>query len=460
MQGNPGPPVMELLKDANTVVKPRILSCASPLAGHTAPVLRVSESLTQRGYDVTMIAGVEFHDAITRVSVRPIAVDPIPEDIMITRSKMTRGVELFTLDMKTVGIDPTKRRMEVLYSTLEMMREEDPDSDIVIITETFFLGTHPMYLGADLPKGFTKRPRVINLHALPYFIDSPNTGPIGPGLLPDDTKEGQEKMAELKDKSLKEEWMLLLDLDEKNMRSLGANNYKKGILWELWMTSHDVTLQMCHPTLEFNRPTWHPKVQFIGSLPRKPAKKDQVYPPFWKEVEDGKKLVVVSQGTVNIDYTKLIIPTIQALADRDDLVVVALLGIKGATLPEDFKMPSNAHVLDYFPYDTLLPHAAVFIFNAGYGGFVHGVINGVPMVLAGDSEEKPEVAARGEYSGLAVNLRTGKPTTQQLSEAINKVLSDPAYKKKSQRIMRENEEMKATDAVESAVLKMAALGPA
>jgi hypothetical protein len=125
---------------------------------------------------------------------------------METRTKIPAGIERFTYDMNFVGILPTKSRMGTLYSTLETMHEEDPDSDIVIITETFFLGTHPMYLGAELPKGFTKRPRTINLHAMPYFIKSIDTGPVGMALLPDSSKEGRERMAQLRLKALKEEW--------------------------------------------------------------------------------------------------------------------------------------------------------------------------------------------------------------------------------------------------------------
>lgn len=195
----------------------------------------------------------------------------------------------------------------------------------------------------------------------------------------------------------------------------------------------------------------------------KPVKRDQVYPAFWDEITSGNtKLVVVSQGTIATNYTQLVIPTIQALADRDEIYIVALLGVKGATLPAEkgFSVPSNTYNLDYFPYDTLLPHASVFIFNGGYGGFIHGAINGMPMVLAGVSEDKPEVGACGEYCGLAVNLRTSDSTTQQLSEAVSKLLFDPSYKKKANQIMRENSEMRATNAIESAVLNMAARGPA
>ena len=460
MPGISEPPIQEILNLENASVKPRILSCASPVPGHTAPVLRVSEALSKRGYDVTMIAGIEYFDAIKKFGGRPVEIEPMmTAEAMGARAKVPPGPEQLAFDMSTFFIKPTKVRMECVYATLEKMNEEDPESQIVIVTESFFLGTHPMYLGAPLPKGFTKRPRVINLHALAYFVKSVDTGPIGMGLLPDPTPEGREKMAALRHDAMHGEWSHLLDMDEENMRSLGAVNYRRDILWELWQTTHDLTLQMCPPSLEYARPDWHPKVQFVGALPAKPAKADQVYPPFWDEITSGqKRVVVVSQGTIATEYHQLILPTLKGLADRDDLLVVALLGVKGASLPSDIEVPSNVRVLDYFPYDVLLPHASVFVFNAGYGGFIHGAINGVPMVLAGISEEKPEAAARGEYCGVAVNLRTSEPSVQQVTDAINRVLTEPSFKKKAAKVKAENEAMSATDAVESAVLKMAALG--
>jgi MGT family glycosyltransferase len=450
----------EIINFPEGTKKPRILAAASPVAGHVAPVLRVVEELAGRGYDVSMLAGVDYHKAIKSYGARPLFCEEmLSEAKWAERALVKPGPEQLMFDMTNFFIAPTAYRQKITYEALEQMRDEDPDTDIVVLVETFWLGTHPMFLGAQLPKGFTKRPRVINIHALCYFVKSIDCGPVGMGLLPDPTPEGRERMAKLRAETMQGPWEAVLDMDEKNMRSLGAVNYRRDMLWELWQISHDLCLQMCHPALEFNRPDWHPKVHFVGSFPPKPIKADQAYPSWWNEVTSGdKRVIVISQGTIALNYDELLVPTFKALADRDDLLLVALLGIKGASLPEHIEVPKNARVLDYFPYDTLLPHASAFVFNAGYGGYIHGATNGVPMVLAGISEEKPEICARAEYAGIGVNLRTSTPTVTEVGDAVNKILTDPSFKKKASKIKSENEQMSAVDALESAVLKMGALG--
>ena len=94
--------------------------------------------------------------------------------------------------------------------------------------------------------------------------------------------------------------------------------------------------------------------------------------------------------------------------------------------------------------------------NAGYGGFIHGVVNGTPLVLAGATEDKPEVAARGEYAGVAINLRTAEPSQEQISEAVERILVEKKFKERVMEVKEENEAMKAMDFIEKTILEMAA----
>jgi UDP:flavonoid glycosyltransferase YjiC (YdhE family) len=70
------------------------------------------------------------------------------------------------------------------------------------------------------------------------------------------------------------------------------------------------------------------------------------------------------------------------LADREDIIVIGVLGVKGARL-DGVKVPPNTRVVDYLMYEAVLAYADVFITNGGYNGFMTGVMHGVPMVLAG-----------------------------------------------------------------------------
>lgn len=171
----------------------------------------------------------------------------------------------------------------------------------------------------------------------------------------------------------------------------------------------------------------------------------------------GRALVFVTQGTVDINHTELLIPTLQALSGREDLFVVGVLGVKGGRLPEDVEagLGSNVKVLDYFPYSEILPYADVFVANGGYGGFMQGVMNGVPMVIAGEVKDKGEVAARMERAGLGINLKTATPAQEHVIAAVDKVLSDPIYRKRAMELKRENEDMDAIGGLEKAIMELA-----
>ncbi|KAJ0164704.1 4'-demethylrebeccamycin synthase [Colletotrichum tanaceti] len=205
------------------------------------------------------------------------------------------------------------------------------------------------------------------------------------------------------------------------------------------------------------------------ALSRRPMTEEQAavcrsfssYTCYRHELIDINELLVQqkvpSQTDFNgvLDYTNLVIPAIRGLAHRDDIIVVAVLGVKGATLPEDVAVPANTRVVDFIPYDALLRFADVWVLNAGYGGFMHGVINGVPMVLGGDTEDKPEVAMRGQWAGVAHNLKTGNPTPQQVARGVEEVLSNDRYKKRVLEIKKESEDLKALDVVEKHIWEYA-----
>ncbi|PRC57278.1 glycosyl transferase, partial [Mycobacterium sp. ITM-2017-0098] len=72
-------------------------------------------------------------------------------------------------------------------------------------------------------------------------------------------------------------------------------------------------------------------------------------------------------------------------------------------------LPPNTYVAEYLPHDVLLPMVDVMVTNGGYGSVQRALSDGVPLVVAGQTEDKPEVAARVEYFGAGVNLRTGTP---------------------------------------------------
>ncbi len=79
----------------------------------------------------------------------------------------------------------------------------------------------------------------------------------------------------------------------------------------------------------------------------------------------------------------------------------------------------------------------VMVTNGGYGGVHQALACGVPLVVAGVSEDKPEVAARVRWSGAGIDLRTSRPTADQVANAVRTVLTDPRYKESARRLQAE-----------------------
>ena len=66
--------------------------------------------------------------------------------------------------------------------------------------------------------------------------------------------------------------------------------------------------------------------------------------------------------------------------------------------------------------------------NGGYGGVQFAIAHGVPLVVAGEREDKPEIAARVAWSGIGQNLKTGRPTSIRLAAAVTELLGQSAYR--------------------------------
>ncbi|KAF4971934.1 hypothetical protein FSARC_1377 [Fusarium sarcochroum] len=439
--------------------KPHLVFGASPADGHTYPLIRVAQDLTRRGFEITFIGGDQFQSAITDTGAKYVAVTPLPFNnakFNAEREAVPAGIPRLLFDIKHIFTGQTPDRWRITKEVLEEIRAKDPEREVVLMPETCFMGVNPLSLGAPLPKGYTTRPKVINLHAVPYIGTSIDTAPFGPGLPPDSTESGRARNQFINQMMVGGPFAEVIAHQAEVLKELGATEIlEPQVPFHHWVNIHDLTLQMCPPSLEYPRSDMPSNIKFAGCATPKPVPADFVYPSWWEDVKRGdRRIVAVTQGTIAREATDLIIPTIQALADRDDLLVVVILGQRDAVLPENVAIPSNTRVIDYLPYDVLLPHASVFVMNAGYGGFLHGVTNGVPLVLAGATEDKPEVAMRGEWSGVAVNLRTGQPTPELVRAGVERVLSDDSFKKRVDEIRAENEAMKMFDFIEKQILSI------
>jgi UDP:flavonoid glycosyltransferase YjiC (YdhE family) len=172
-------------------------------------------------------------------------------------------------------------------------------------------------------------------------------------------------------------------------------------------------------------------VHWVGALRTAPGPSSAALPEWWDGLE-GRRVVVVTQGTQNLDPEDLLRPALGALAGVD-AAVVALTGVAGRDeLP--FPVPDNVRVAGFLPFDALLPRTDVLITNGGWGGTLTALAHGIPLVVAGGDLDKPEVAARVASSGAGVNLRTGRPTPTAVRAAYEKVTREPSFRDAAHRI--------------------------
>ena len=194
----------------------------------------------------------------------------------------------------------------------------------------------------------------------------------------------------------------------------------------------DAIVQFSVASFEYPRRDLPATVHFVGPVTRTTPSTGEL-PDWWHELDGSRPVIHLTQGTVaNTNYDELIAPAISGLADEDVLVVVSTGGRPVSTLPQP--LPANVRAAEYLPYDRLLPLTDVYVSNGGYGGVHFAMEHGVPLVVAGKTEDKAEVNARVAWSGVGINLRSNRPTPMQVRDAVRKVLADARYRAASARI--------------------------
>jgi UDP:flavonoid glycosyltransferase YjiC (YdhE family) len=196
----------------------------------------------------------------------------------------------------------------------------------------------------------------------------------------------------------------------------------------------DAYLQLTVPGFEFPRDI-PPAVRFIGTPPIIPSQAP--LPPWAHELDGSRKVVLVTQGTVaNHNFDLLVVPTLAALANEPDLLVVATAG--GRPIEQiPGSIPANARLASYLPFEWLLPRVDVFVTNGGYGSVNQAMSFGIPLVTAGLTEDKADVNVRVAWSGVGIDLAINQPTPQALREAVRTVLDTPNYRSRASQIADE-----------------------
>lgn len=209
-----------------------------------------------------------------------------------------------------------------------------------------------------------------------------------------------------------------------------------------WLSSADAIVQFTVPAFEYPRPDAMVPITFAGPVI---GRRESDVPAWWSDLDSGRPVVLVTQGTIaNVDVDELIRPTIQAFAETETLLIVTT---GGRPVTDLGVLPTNVRAAEFLPYDRLFPRVDAVVTNGGYGGVHFALANAVPVIVAGAGEDKPEVAARVAWSGVGINLRTGRPKPAAIAEAVRRVLGEQSYRAAAETVARQIAQADGVDAL-------------
>lgn len=393
----------------------RFLIGTVPLVGHVSPVLPVARELVNRGHEVCWYTGAAFQAKVESTGARfaPITSgldysypENVPQEWIDQRNAL-RGPAQLKFDLKSF-INSTVGQVEDLTAILR-----DFPAD-VMLADFCFLGAAWIHEQGGPPwAGF-------GVSVLAF--SSLDTAPFGLGLKPDASPFGQIRNRGLNWLAQQMLFREVTAYTNQVRADLGLPPCKTSFFNTL---SPFLYLAGTVPEFEYPRSDLPAQVHFVGPL-LSPITTEFTPPAWWDDLKGSQPVVLVTQGTFATDPEALIVPTLQALAQEDVLVVATTAG-RAIDIPPT-AIPANARIESFIPYPELLPDVDVMITNGGYNGVQMALAQGVPLVAAGQSEDKPEICARIEWAGVGINLKTEKPTQQQIRLAVRKVLSNHRYK--------------------------------
>lgn len=402
-----------------------ILITATVADGHVAPMLAVAKHLAESGHRVRFFSGHRFEDAVRRTGAEFL---PWPDDAFVDEQEFlaeasgsgrTAGVRGIARAVEDMFIAPGAAQHRAIQ---QAMAEVETD---VLITENTVVGAAAVALDPH------PHVPVVVCGILPLSLSSVDAAPFGLGVLPRPGALGRLRNRALNGLVRHVVLRRPQRVAERQLRELiGA---ELDMYFQDWGVRAELYAQFTVPAFEYPRSDLASNVRFVGpafgAAPRSAAL------PVWWDDLDGRTVVHVTQGTVAInDLQELIGPTVRALADSDVLVVVST---GGASVESLGTLPQNVRAAEFIPYDRLMPRVDAVVSNGGYGGLHYALAHGVPLVVAGDSEDKMETTRRVEWSGAGLNLQTALPTEQSIRDAVERVLTEPSFRERARALRAE-----------------------
>ncbi|MEJ0091908.1 MAG: nucleotide disphospho-sugar-binding domain-containing protein [Methylocella sp.] len=409
----------------------KVLIASTPATGHINPMFSIGKMLVAAGHEVVGLSATAMRDRIEAVGAAfrafPAEADLDLRNILAVFPELANippGIEMSRFYCENALVGP----MAAQYEGLQQVLRDFPAD--VIIADNFLCGIMPMLLG----QARSERPPIVLCGTMFLHSRRDDGAPNFAGLPPASSEVEREEYAAISKEHDSVLYGPVLDSLNARLAGLGVRPLSMNLFHAL-VVLPDAYLQLTAPSFEFPRQDLPDSVHFVGSLPIIP---NQAPLPTWAHELDGsRKVVLVTQGTVNnFDFGQLVAPALAALANEPDVLVVVTAGGRPVdAIPGP--IPANARVASYLPFEWALAKADVFVTNGGYGSVNQSLSFGIPLVTAGLTEDKADVNARVGWSGVGINLATNEPTPEALREAVRAVLDKPNYRSRASAMAKE-----------------------
>ncbi|HKT01921.1 MAG TPA: glycosyltransferase, partial [Rugosimonospora sp.] len=395
--------------------------------GHVNPVVPIARHLTRHGHEVRWYTGQVYHGKVAATGAAPepmrTAYDfgGLSKAAAFPKHAKLTGLASFRAGMTDIFYDAAPAQLADLLEILERF-----PADVIVSDD--------MCYGACFAHERTGIPQVWIGNSV-YILSSRDTAPLGFGLGPSSSPLGGLRNRVL---TLSSDHLALRQLRRRADRvraEVGLPRLDTGVMENI-ARPPGLYLVGTIRAFEFPRSDLFEGTRFVGSLDVPAADTGFDPPDWWHELRDGQKVVLVTQGTIANDVRRLLVPTIRALADQPVLLVVTT-GNSALDVATARSLPTNVRVEKFVPYHRILPHVDVMVTNGGFNGVTAALAHGVPLVVAGATEEKRDVAMRVKWCGAGIALGRRSPTPRRIRHAVGTVLADGRYHEAATRLRRE-----------------------
>jgi UDP:flavonoid glycosyltransferase YjiC (YdhE family) len=396
----------------------KILIATVSADGHVNPLTGLARFLADLGCDLRWYTSEIFSNKLKKLGIPHYPVVKAADVNTITyhnmypeRGAITDMGERANFDMIHILIKPGPGQ----FQDIQDIQKHFPFE--VIITDSLFPALPYISAKMGVP--------VMSIGIIPLPESSKDLGPYGPGYYPPSNDEERHKFAELR--------QIFEDVVYKPatecLSSLLTESeipHQPSSLFDTLTKSPDLYLQIGSPSFEYPRSDFGENIRFIGSL-LPYANQDEETQWTDRRLKTYEKAVLVTQGTVETDVTKIIEPVLEALKGTDILVIATTGGRDTEELRKKFPF-DNLIIEDYLPFDQVMPLVDVYITNGGYSGTLLAIKHKLPIISAGLHEGKAEVCSRIGYFNLGIDLKVERPAPADIRNALDEIFSNPQYK--------------------------------